>query len=387
MNLPYRPSGLLAGILVAALAACDAGPLPPTAAADADVTAGGPGAASKAPGPTASNGSGYTLVAPVFSLATNPDGSLLAGEVLSGIMELRKGEQTLAAQLPGVSGLAPVGRGNVFALTGEALDPALEEGSRTLYRVSKGTTRALADLYAFEMEVNPDQIWNDGPPESNPFNLAHLRGNQVLIADAAANALLVHDAHGLDWVAVGTPQLASTAPFKALLGCDGPVGPPPCAQLPDAIPAQPVFTSVAVGPDGHYYVGELTGFPAEPGISRVWRIPAGTTNAVCPGPSCTLAVGGLTSIVDLTFGPDGTLYVAELDDATWLAVEVAAAGGPLTPVAGGTVKACDVGSGVCSVLATGLSLPSALTVGKDGTVWVAENAAIPFGEATVRSLP
>ena len=373
----------LAVLLVpVAILACDtAGTAPLSTEAPDAGTLGSAGS-----GDAASQGASvYTGVAPIFSLATNPDGSLLAGEVLSGVVEIRKGMQELRAELPGVSGLAPVGTGSLFALTGEALDPAFEEGSRTLYHVSKGGTRGLADLYAFEMEVNPDQIWNDGPPESNPFNLAHLRGNQVLIADAAANALLIHDAKGLDWVAVGTPQLASTAAFKAALGCDGVDDPPPCG-LPDAIPAQPVFTSVAVGPDGDYFVGELTGFPAEPGISRIWRVAAGSRHAVCPGPECTEAVGGRTSIVDLAFGLDGTLYVVELDAATWLAVE-ASATGPLQPVAGGNVQACDVETGSCNAIATGLSLPSAITVGKDGTVWVAENTAIPFGEAIVRAIP
>jgi hypothetical protein len=30
---------------------------------------------------------------------------------------------------------------------------------------------------------------------------------------------------------------------------------------------------------------------------------------------------GFTSIVDLTFGPDGTLYDVELDEASWAALE------------------------------------------------------------------
>lgn len=47
-------------------------------------------------------------------------------------------------------------------------------------------------------------------------------------------------------------------------------------------------------------------------------------------------------IVDLTFGPDGTLYVVEIDDASWAAVEF-----DLGAV-GGTVNKCDPSTGSCT---------------------------------------
>ena len=39
-------------------------------------------------------------------------------------------------------------------------------------------------------------------------------------------------------------------------------------------------TSVTVGPDGYWYVGELRGFPATPGTSQIWRIKPGTVDAI-----------------------------------------------------------------------------------------------------------
>ena len=75
-------------------------------------------------------------------------------------------------------------------------------------------------------------------------------------------------------------------------------------------------TSVAIGPDGAYYVTELKGFPAPTGESRVWRIEPGTRHEHCDadavGSPCTVVADGFTSIVDLTFGADGTAYVVEL---------------------------------------------------------------------------
>jgi hypothetical protein len=77
--------------------------------------------------------------------------------------------------------------------------------------------------------------------------------------------------------------------------------------------------------------------------------------------------------------------VVEFDAASWLAVEMASGGGPLGPVAGGTVKACNVGTGVCAVVAAGLSLPTAITFAADGTPWIVENGSIP-GVANVHPL-
>lgn len=327
---------------------------------------GGDFAASLAPGSA-------TISAPVFGLASSPDGSILAAETFSGITELRKGATSQVAPLFGVSGVAAIGRGDMLAVTWGG-DPSHPDAQK-LFRVSDGRIREIADLGLFEETVNPDQFWNPGPPDSNPFNIAQLNGGKALVADAAANAILIVDEAGrVDWVAVLTPQLVSTGPFKALIGCPNPA--PECG-LPPMIPAQPVATSIAVGPDGAYYAGELTGFPSEPGKSRIWRIEPGSRHVACPSAACTQVATGLTSIMSLAFGADGTLYAAEFDAAGWLAVEVASGGGPLAPVAGGTVRACNVSTGVCATLAGGLSLPAAVTTSKDGSVWVAENSSIP----------
>ena len=147
------------------------------------------------------------------------------------------------------------------------------------------------------------------------------------------------------------------------------------------MPAQAVSTSIAIGPDGAYYVGELKGFPAPTGESRIWRIEPGTRHADCAvSPACAVVADGFTSIVDLTFGPDGTLYVVELDEASWLAVEIGFG------MAGGTVNACDTSTWTCTEAATELPMPIAAAVNRTGTVHVAINALVP-GAAGVEALP
>lgn len=317
----------------------------------------------------------YDFATPLFGLATAPDGSLLVADAGAGIVELRKGTGALIAELPGVTDLAPIGRGDMFAVRGGG--PGQTTGA--LFRVSRGSIRQIGDLYAFEAAVNPHPTAVD----SNPFDVAALTGGTALVADAGGNDLLIVDQAGnVDWIAMFPDEPVSTADLKSLAGCPAP---PPGSEficgLPPMLPAQAVSTSVAIGEDGAYYVGELKGFPAPRGESRVWRIEPGTLHADCgSSPACTVVADGFTSIVDLAFGPDGTLYVVELDEASWAAVEFQ------LPGLGGTVNACDTSSWTCSEVATELPMPIAVTVGRDGTVYAAINAVVP-GAAQVIALP
>ncbi len=87
------------------------------------------------------------------------------------------------------------------------------------------------------------------------------------------------------------------------------------------------------------------------GESRIWRIEPGTTRAECGTDHRCSVVDGLTSVVDITFGEDGTLYAVEFDAASWLAAELGLG-------VGGTVQACDIATGACSTVADALPLPS-----------------------------
>jgi hypothetical protein len=63
--------------------------------------------------------------------------------------------------------------------------------------------------------------------------------------------------------------------------------------------------------------------------------PPGSLHVLCPSPACTLLADGFTSIMDLAFGPDGTLFVVEFEAANWSAVEFVCGGFPLGHVEGG----------------------------------------------------
>ncbi len=71
--------------------------------------------------------------------------------------------------------------------------------------------------------------------------------------------------------------------------------------------AQAVPTSVAVGPNGSYFVSQLTGFPFIKGSADIYSISAG-------GGAPTTVYSGFTMVLDLAFGPDGNLYVLQLNE-------------------------------------------------------------------------
>lgn len=300
----------------------------------------------------------------LFGLAAAPGHTLMVADAGAGPTEVRNGDTSVVHELPGVTDVAPIGQGEVLALTSPAFG-----GEGALYRVSKGRAKTVADISGFEEEFDPA---GDGV-DSNPFDLARMNGGSTLVADAAANSLLIVDENGeLDWVAA-FPQ----KPITCL--------PPLCGPTPIPFPpgADPVPTSVAIGPDGAYYVGELTGFPGTPGNSNVWRIAPGTRHARCgSSTACTIVGTGFTSIIDLQFGPDGKLYVVELDEGSWLAIEP---GGPLTSL-GGTINACSLGATLsCSVRAGGLPLPTAVAFQGSG-LYATLFALVP-GMAQVALIP
>jgi hypothetical protein len=308
---------------------------------------------------------------PVFGIAAGPGEQLLA-DAGQGIVRLRHLKTELVASLPGVTDVAVINPNVMYATTGGGPNPTT---SARLWRIDKGRVSQWADLGAFEATVNPDA------PEvnPNPFDVAALPDGRALVADAGGNDLLIVDKTGaIDWLVTLPTQLVSTANVKSLLGCPA-SGVPQCG-LPPTIPAQAVTPSVAVGPDGYYYIGELKGFPAPTGASRVWRINPAARHVHCTDnpavtPDCEVVATGFTSIIDLTFGKNGTLYVTELDEASWFAVEVTH-----TPI-GGTVNECtwDTASHTfdCAPLATNLAQPTGTATDATGRVYVTTHSLEP----------
>ena len=317
------------------------------------------------------------FVGPVFGIATAPNGDILVADAGAGVtgIDVRKGRIRDTIPLPGVTSISPLGRGSMWAVTGAGADAEADTG-QGLHRISRGQTRKLANLFAFEEQFNPDFPRS---VDSNPFDVQSLGGNAAVVADAGANDLLHVDNQGnVNVLAIFPDELVSTDNIKALAGCPG-SGADFCF-LPPMFPAQPVPTSVVIDESGYYLVGELKGFPAPTGASNIWLVSSGAQWAECgSSPDCIkLFDGGFTSIIDMTFGPDGHLYVAEFDAASWAAVEIF--GMP----SGGVIKACDLSTLTCHEIASGIDELTGITFGKDGALYATRHALVPGGAEVIR---
>jgi sugar lactone lactonase YvrE len=247
--------------------------------------------------------------------------------------------------------------GNLMVIVGLGTDPAardpegpfgpLVENMGQLVQVAEdGTWTNVVDVSAHETAENPD----GGELDSNPYALERV-DDGYLVADAGANALLhVSDEGDISTVAVFPDVLVEFPPGSG-----------------DMIPMQAVPTSIDVGPDGAYYVGQLTGFPFPVGGANVWRVVEGEDPEVF--------ADGFTNIVDIAFDADGNLYVVEIAHNSLLS-------GDLT----GAVIRVDEDGNKTLVASEGLTMPGGIAIGEDGYLYVTTVAGLGGGGGEVLRL-
>ncbi len=239
-------------------------------------------------------------------------------------------------------------------------------GSATLSLWTKATgkIKPVADIAAYQ-KTDPDPYNQEGKKtESNPFGVASLADGSALVSDAAGNDLLhVWPDGSIVTVARLKPRVVLVP--QELEGQEG--IPPPGTP----INAEGVATSVTVGADGAYYIGELRGFPATPGTSEVWRVEPDAEGAVCDPErphkgDCQLYADGFTSIMDLAAGPDGEIYVLELCKQSWLQFEL----GIAAPI-GALFRIDAPGAQPVELARNKLTLPGGVDVSNKGRPFVA----------------
>jgi hypothetical protein len=210
------------------------------------------------------------------------------------------------------------------------------------------------DLGNFEAANNPtgDEI------DSNPYGIL-ARFGKLIVTDAGSNDLLQI---GLG----GKTTVLATFPDRI-------VDAPPLPDLPAQLPMDAVPTTVAVGPRGDYYVGQLTGFPFPVGGANVYRVPA-------RGGEPKIYASGFTNIVDIAFGHDGTLYVLEIAKNGLLAAF------GQNDWTGALIKVRR--NGTRTELVPGvLTAPGGIAIGRDGALYVTNNSIYPGKGEVLRIEP
>ncbi len=280
----------------------------------------------------------------------------LSGAVIR--IDLRRG--TAEIMVDGLPSLAPPsgasatgahdigfqGQGNLYFTIGFAGHPDLRgselgDAGASMAQVARllpnGSVRLTADLGTYEVINDPDA----DAPDSNPYGLLVLPGRRI-VADAGANALLELSANG------GIRTLAVFPEF----------------QLPGGRDAVP--TGLALGPDGAYYVGQLTGAPFAVGLAKVYRVPP-------EGGEPEMYAEGFTNIIDIEFGPDGSLYVLQIAN-------------PIPNFGGGALLRV-APDGTRTQFTVPLFAPGGIAIAKDGTIYVTNRSTSPGAGELLRIRP
>ena len=265
----------------------------------------------------------------------------------------------------GVAGVA-VANGKIYGvIQNQNIDPTTGQqtygpagallGDLVSAPLSGGTATSVASFGPYEAANNPDQGAGAGGPgdpaiDSDPFDVVAYDGG-FAVADVAGNDVLFVNAAG---------QISTLAvlPLISEPTSGGPVM------------AQPVPTSLAVGPDGALYVGELGGVGG-PGTGN----DVGDVNVyrIVPGQAPTVYASGLTMIGSIAFDQAGRLLVMEIDTAGILDP---ATSGPGLPAPGAIIRINADGSQT-TLASAGLEFPLGITVASDGSVYASNFGVIP----------
>lgn len=267
-----------------------------------------------------------------------------------------------------------------FDATGQAY-VLLGYGTNPTYRESLGETdlgtiivpdfdtnswTSIADIANYELVNNPD----GDDLNSNPLKIL-IDGNQLVTVDAAANSLLSFNTEP------GIPAESFAIAVLPTQTVVDPVFPPSFApsnepeQVPTQTQAPPseliiqsVPTGVAKGLDGAYYISEYTGFPFPEGGANIYRI----GDDGIP----TIYAQGFTQLMDLEFDQDGNLYALQYaNESGWKGNQD-----------GSLIKIAPDGTRTTILSGNGLESPTALTIGLDGNIYIANRGDRP-GEGQI----
>jgi sugar lactone lactonase YvrE len=235
----------------------------------------------------------------------------------------------LGSLVSGVADIAFVDGTLYYLMAGAGCSHGHADVPNGVFRVTDdGSTELVADLSAF-VKANPTKVTNPGDFEPDEGAFAMIEHDGMLY--------VVESNHGaLDMVDPASGAVTRVIDFT---------------ETENHL----VPTAIAVGPDGNFYVGNLTTFPVTAGVATIYQL--------TPDGQLTHFVDGVTAVTGIAFDDQGELYV----------LETSGAGSPDAPIVPGTGRVVRVtDDGGLEVIATGLVFPTAMTFGADGLLYVSD---------------
>jgi hypothetical protein len=237
----------------------------------------------------------------------------------------------LGSLISGVGDVAFIGDTLFALLAGAGCSHGVAGTHNAILRVNTdGTTTEIANLSAF-LQANPvkNPEPDDFEPEGTWYSMLAVRGDLYAIEPN----------HGeLDRITPGG-QITRVADISA---------------------SQGHIVPTAVAYDGNFYVGNLNTFPIVEGSSKILKI--------TPGGQVKVWVEGLTTVLGLCVDDQSRLYV--LENTTGNSFP--------TPFTGKVLRVDHAGT--VETIASGLFLPTAMTFGPDGALYVSN---VGFGPPPV----